>query len=66
MKEPKTTFLGINFAIASLLTYLSITEDIKEPRSRNGKLSKKIEINIIEIFFIISIIFSLSLRMKLF
>lgn len=34
INNPKTMFLEISFAITSLGTYLSIIEDIKEPRSK--------------------------------
>lgn len=37
INDPKTMFLEISFAIASLETYLSIIEDIKEPRSKKGR-----------------------------
>ena len=37
INDPKTMFLEISFAIASLETYLSIIEGIKEPRSKKGR-----------------------------
>ena len=52
---PKTGFLGINFAIISLEMYLSITEEIRHPKSRNGNASKKIETNKIAILLKTSI-----------
>jgi len=51
--DPKNLFLGINLAILSLDTNVSIIADIKEPNKRNGKLSKKIDMNIVATFFII-------------
>ena len=53
--EPINLFFGINFDNCSSDIYVSIIEDINEPNNRKGRLSKNIEVNIIEIFFIISI-----------
>ena len=49
--EPRILFLGIILAIVSLDTYVSIIDDMIEKKKKNGKLSKKIDINIIDISF---------------
>ena len=45
----KIIFLGIIFSKVSSETKCSIAAEIIEPKSRNGKLSKKIDINTTEI-----------------
>ena len=50
--DPKILFLGIILAIVSFDTKVSIIEDIKAPKSKKGKLSKKIDIKIVDMFFI--------------
>lgn len=59
--EPNTIFLGINDAILSFETYLSIIDEIKDPSNRNGYDSKKIDIKIIDMFFTMSIYTPLNL-----
>ena len=51
--DPRNLFLGINLAILSFDINVSIIAEISEPSNKNGKLSKKIDINIVAIFFII-------------
>ena len=51
-KQPRTLFLGINLTIVSSFTYTSIKEDKNDYKSKNGKLSKKIEKKTIQTFFI--------------
>lgn len=54
--DPNILFLGINLTNVSSETNVSMMADISEPSNKNGRLSKKIDVNIIAMFFTMSIL----------